>query len=52
MHLLYGSKTWLIHAIMQAVGLLLFVVGTGTGMHLAMSPDSVRDLSVGKVLIH
>jgi hypothetical protein len=49
MHVLSGSKTWLVHASMQAVGVLLFVVGTGTGIHLAMTTDLVRDLSVGRV---
>jgi hypothetical protein len=52
MHVLSSSKTRLVHASMQAIGVLLFVVGTGTGIHLTMTTDLVRDFSVGRVLTH
>jgi hypothetical protein len=51
MRMLSGSDTWLVHPAMQAVGVLLFVVGTGMGIQLSMTTQQV-DLSMRRVPTH
>jgi protein-S-isoprenylcysteine O-methyltransferase Ste14 len=45
MRVLNGPKTWLFHAGTQAVGLLLAIVGAGTGIYMATTMNQVSFFS-------
>lgn len=41
MHVLRGPRTWLVHACVQAFGLVLVLIGAGMGINIAVNTDQV-----------